>query len=134
VWFNDPNYEEDLRDHLTDDRIDQWIVMLDDMPFAYLQDYRIDGWKTHPLRALPPGSRGMDTCIGKESNMACGLGPVYLRLNAARLFAAGVPALGIDPHPDNKAAIRAYQKVGFAGNEEVTTEWGRARLMTLWPQ
>lgn len=133
AWFDDPNYDEELHDHLSDDRIDQWIVMLDNAPLAYLQDYRIHGWEDHPLGFLPPGSRGMDTCIGSEGDMARGLGPAYLRLNAERLFAAGVPALGIDPHPDNLAAIRAYQKVGFAGTKEITSRWGPMRLMSLWP-
>jgi aminoglycoside 6'-N-acetyltransferase len=133
-WFDDPNYDEELRDHLGDDRIDQWVVMRGDVPLAYLQDYRIHGWENHPLGFLPAGSRGMDTCIGTEADMAQGLGPAYLRLHANRLFSCGVPALGIDPHPENAAAIRAYQKVGFSGDTEVTTEWGRMRLMTLWPK
>lgn len=132
-WFDDPDYEQDLADHLTDPRIDQWIVLADDQPVAYLQDYDIHGWDDHPLGFLPEGARGMDTCIGTEALMGLGLGPQYLCLNAQRLFTAGVPAIGIDPHPENAPAIRAYQKVGFRGETEKTTPWGRARLMVLWP-
>lgn len=132
-WFTDANYDAELADHLTDVRIDQWIVLLAGHPLAYLQDYRIDGWDGHPLGDLPKGARGIDTLIGSEAEMGKGIGPRYLAQHCQALFGRGVPALGIDPHPDNHAAIRAYEKVGFQAGDRITSQWGAVRVMTLWP-
>lgn len=133
VWFTDPDYHDELADHLTDGRIAQWIVLLDAEPLAYLQDYDIHGWEDHPLGFLPKGSRGLDTLIGSEVQMGRGLGPRYLALHCAALFAQGVPALGIDPDPQNEAAIRAYEKAGFTCGDVVQSRWGAAQSMALWP-
>jgi RimJ/RimL family protein N-acetyltransferase len=122
-----------LEDHLTDHRVAQWIVTRDGTDVAYIQDYDIHAYEDHPLAALPKGARGIDTFIGQSSWMGTGLGPSYLALHVQRLFDSGVPALGIDPEPENGAAIRAYEKVGFRGSEVVHTKWGTARVMTLWP-
>lgn len=133
AWFNDPDYMDDLEDHMSDPRIRQWIVMRHDTPVAYLQDYAIDGWDDHPLGFLPQGARGMDTLIGTADDMNRGLGTAYLSQHRDRLFDAGVPALGIDPHPDNAAAIRCYEKVGFHRLREAHTPWGHVVLMDCWP-
>ena len=133
-WFDEPNYIEDLEAHLDEERVRQWIVATDGAPVAYLQDYRVHAWETHPLGFLPEGAKGLDTFIGAEALMGQGLAPRYLALHAATLFAAGVPAIGIDPHPDNRAAIRAYEKAGFRYRETVASEWGDLYLMVLWPQ
>ena len=42
-----------------------------------------------------------------------GHGSAFIRAHCRRLFAAGAPAIGTDPHPDNKRAIRACEKAGF---------------------
>jgi aminoglycoside 6'-N-acetyltransferase len=130
-WYQDPDYIEELEDQMTDVRIRQWIVSLGDEPIAYVQDYQIHGWKKHPLSFLPSGSRGLDTFIGKPERLGLGYGSAYLRKLAERLKNEGVPALGIDPHPDNAAAIRAYEKIGFVQNEVRQTKWGRALLMSM---
>ena len=62
-----------------------------------------------------------------------GHGSAFIRLHCDRLFAAGAPAIGTDPHPDNKRAIRAYEKAGFAAvSAPLETRWGRAVLMENW--
>jgi aminoglycoside 6'-N-acetyltransferase len=62
-----------------------------------------------------------------------GHGSAFLRMHCERLFEAGVPAIGTDPHPDNARAIRAYQKAGFTiASGPVDTPWGRAILMENW--
>ncbi len=63
-----------------------------------------------------------------------GHGSALLRRQCGRLFAAGAPAIGTDPHPDNHRARRAYEKAGFmAVSGPVETPWGRAILMECWP-
>ena len=62
-----------------------------------------------------------------------GHGSAFVRQHCARLFAAGAPAVGTDPNPDNRRAIRAYEKAGFViASEPVDTRWGRALLMENW--
>ena len=130
-WYSDPDYIDELEEHRQDDRIDQKIVLFQGTPFAYLQDYDIDGWPDHHLGFLPSGSRGLDTFIGRAKMIGTGHGKAYLAQAAARLLGQNVPALGIDPHPENKRAIRAYEHVGFHGDKVLETEWGRVRIMQL---
>ena len=63
-----------------------------------------------------------------------GHGSAFVRAHCDRLFTAGAPALGADPHPDNRRAVRAYEKAGFAiKSGPIDTIWGRALLMERWP-
>lgn len=133
-WFDDPGCMQDLEDHLTDPRIRQWIVEDAGTGVAYLQDYDIQGWRNHPLGFLPEGARGLDTFVFGEDRMGRGLAVRYLRQHSRSLFADGVPALGIDPHPTNTAAIRCYEKVGFVADSEMNTLWGRVLTMFLYPE
>lgn len=131
-WFPDADYVEDLEDHLDDPRIVQEIVSRNGVPFAWLQTYDIHGWEDHPLGHLPPGSRGMDTLIGVAEMRGQGHGAGYLRQKVERLFADGVPAVGIDPHPENAAAIAAYRRAGFVEDGRRDTEWGAVVLMSCY--
>lgn len=130
-WYPDETYIEDLEDHLQDDRIHQQIVMMGDVPFAYVQDYDIHGWPDHHLSFLPKGARGMDTFIGGSGMIGKGFGTAYLSALTKALFETGVPAIGIDPDPTNARAIRAYEKVGFRGTDEIETAWGKTRVLAL---
>jgi len=47
------------------------------------------------------------------------------------VFQAGVPALGIDPHPENVLARRVYEKIGLVENGVVESEWGTVVAMSL---
>jgi aminoglycoside 6'-N-acetyltransferase len=79
---------------------------------------------------LPPGSRGIDQYIGEPDMLGLGHGSAFVRAHCERLFEAGAPAVGTDPHRDNGRAIRAYEKSGFrAVSGPVDTRWGRAILM-----
>lgn len=130
-WYGDDSNLKTIENHFSDDRISMMLVRLDGRPLAYLQDYEIFGWEHHHLNFLPAGSRGMDTFIGPQDMLSKGHGENYLRCQINRLFKVGVPAVGIDPHPDNIRAICTYEKLGFQGDQERQTEWGRVLLMTL---
>jgi aminoglycoside 6'-N-acetyltransferase len=128
-WWGEPSVEDE-REKLADPRIAMWIVELDGRPFAFAQDYDVHGWDPHPFSYLPPGSRGIDQYIGEADMLDRGHGSAFVRQHVERLFAAGVPAVGTDPHPDNARAIRAYEKAGFVlASGPVDTRWGRAVLM-----
>lgn len=130
-WFADPDYITDLEAQMADARIRQQIVLLGDRPIAYVQDYDIHAFADHPLAFLPRGARGIDTFIGAACDQGRGLGTAYLGQLVGAMRQAGVPAFGIDPHPDNTAAIRSYQKVGFQPHAERMTEWGLVLPMSL---
>jgi aminoglycoside 6'-N-acetyltransferase len=118
---------------MADPHTSAWIVELDGRAFAYAQDYDPHAWPGHPFAHLPAGARGIDQSIGDPSALGCGHGSAFVRAHCDRLFAAGAPAIGTDPHPDNARAIRAYEKAGFAGSGgPLDTPWGRALLMERW--
>jgi len=106
-----------------------WIVEHDGRPFAYAQDYDPHAWPRHHFGGLPPGSRGIDQFIGEPAMLGRGHGPAFIRAHVERLFEAGGPAVGTDPHPDNARARRAYEKAGFRGAELREMAWGLAVLM-----
>jgi len=128
-WWGPPE-EDDMEEALSDPHTSAWIVELDGRPFAYAQDYDPHAWPDHHFAHLPPGSRGIDQSIGEPDMLGQGHGSAFVRQHVERLFAAGAPAIGTDPHPDNARAIRAYEKAGFTiASDPVETSWGRAILM-----
>jgi aminoglycoside 6'-N-acetyltransferase len=131
-WWGDPSIEPEA-EKLGDARVAMWIVTLSERPFAFIQDYAVSDWSPHHFDHLPRGSRGMDLYIGEADMLGAGHGPAFVRQHVDALFARGVPAIGIDPHPDNAAAIGAFEKAGFAiAGAPLDTRWGRAVLMARY--
>jgi len=132
-WWGDP-VVEDEREKLAEPRIAMWIVEHEGRAFAFAQDYDVHGWDPHPFSYLPAGSRGIDQFIGEADMLDRGHGSAFVRIHVGRLFAAGAPAVGTDPHPSNVRARRAYEKAGFrVTSGPLDTRWGRAVLMECWP-
>jgi len=131
-WWGNPQGEPEA-DKLRDARIAMWIIEHDGRPFAFAQDYEVHGWDPHPFGHLPPGARGIDQYIGEADMLDCGHGSRFVREHVTMLFAHGAPAVGTDPHPDNRRACRAYEKAGFSATTgPVATRWGTAILMECW--
>jgi aminoglycoside 6'-N-acetyltransferase len=131
-WWGLPEVEE-AGETLADRRVAMWIVAHQGRQFAYAQDYRPHDWDAHPFAHLPQGSRGIDQYIGEPDMLDLGHGSAFVRAHCDRLFAAGAPAIGTDPHPENGRAIRAYEKAGFQiASQAMDTRWGRAILMERW--
>ena len=132
-WWGEPDVE-DPEETLADARVAMWMVAHDGRPFAYAQDYGPHDWPGHPFAHLPAGARGIDQYIGEPDLVGRGHGSAFVRAHCDRLFSAGAPAVGTDPHPDNARAIRAYEKAGFViASAPLDTRWGRAVLMERWP-
>lgn len=132
AWWGAPDVEPAAA-ALADPRIAMWVVEHEGRPFAYAQDYSPHDWESHPFAYLPAGARGIDQYIGEPDMLGRGHGSAFVRAHCDRLFAAGAPAIGTDPDPDNGRAIRAYEKAGFAvASGAVETRWGRALLMERW--
>lgn len=134
-WWGPPDQDRGFfEEAMADPHTAAWIVELDGRPFAYAQDYDPHAVPGHHFAHLPPGARGVDQSIGDPGLIGLGHGSAFVRLHCRRLFAAGAPAIGTDPHPDNARAIRAYLKAGFAiRGGAVDTRWGRCLPMENWP-
>jgi aminoglycoside 6'-N-acetyltransferase len=131
-WWGDAALEYEP-EKLADTRIAMWVIELDGRPFAFVQDYDVHGWSPHHFDYLPTGSRGMDLYIGEPDMLGRGHGSGFLRQHVEGLFRRGVPAVGIDPHPDNYTAKRAFETANFtAVSGPVDTRWNRAILMERW--
>lgn len=127
-WWDGPLDASDLAQ--ADHRL--WLVELGGRPFAFVQDYDPHAEPGHPFAHLPPGARGVDLFIGDVDMKGGGHGSALLETFAARLTAEGAPAVGGDPRPDNPAAVRAFEKAGFARGPVVEAPWGPALLMTKY--
>jgi aminoglycoside 6'-N-acetyltransferase len=131
-WWGPPEVE-DAGETLADPRVAMWIVEYAGTPLAYAQDYSPHDWPDHPFAHLPPGARGIDQYIGPVDMLGRGHGSAFVRRHVERLFAAGAPAVGTDPHPENARAIAAYRNAGFAVTSgSLATRWGRAVMMECW--
>jgi len=108
--------------------MDQFIVAIDDHPFAYLQCYRLGTWN-EGFGVQPPGTRGIDQFIGEPGMIGQGHGSGFIRQFADTLLVSGLPRIVTDPDPDNGRAIRAYAKAGFQNDRLVDTPDGLALLM-----
>ena len=104
-------------------------MSLDDRPFAYVQDYDPHAWVNHHFATLPQGAEGIDQFISEPDMIGRGHGSAFIRAHVDQLFTRGAPAVGTDPHPTNRRAIRAYEKAAFVRDIEQHTNWGRALLM-----
>ena len=117
-------------DKLRDARIAMWVAEERGQPFAFIQDYAVADWFPHHFDYLPPGSRGMDVYIGEKAMLGLGHGSRVVKQHVEGLFSRGIPAVGIDPHPENGPARRAFEKAGFSvSGGPLDTKWDRAVLM-----
>lgn len=107
------------------------IVELGGRPIAYLQHYDPHLEDGHPYQDQPKGTLGLDISIGIPALIGKGHGSAIIRQIAAELFARGTKRIVIDPHPENHAAIRAYEKAGFRYVGTRTSIYGPAHFMAL---
>lgn len=134
AWWGELEEEmQNLAADLHEPGMRLWIVSLDDMPFAFLQDYDPHRWADHPFNDLPQGTRGIDQTIGSPDMIGKGHGSAFIAQHVARLFDEGAPVVCTDPDPGNARAIRAYEKAGFTRFEQRSTAWGDCLLMLARP-
>ncbi len=93
-----------------------FIVRKDEDPIGYLQYYRISD---HPayrcLVGAGPHDYGMDLFIGRDDRIGRGVGTRIVAAALRELIFAHADAERclVDPSPENKRAIRCYEKCGF---------------------
>jgi aminoglycoside 6'-N-acetyltransferase len=128
-WWGEPEDEFGLvTGDLTELAMNQYIVVKDDRPFAYLQCYDLSAWNSG-FGSQPHGARGIDQFIGEPDMIGCGHGSAFIRNFVDGLLAAGTPRIVTDPDPTNRRAVRAYEKAGFHPDRMVDTPDGPALLM-----
>ena len=131
-WWGDPDEQFALvRDDLDHPAMDQFIIAIDDRPFAYLQCYDPTAWPNNGFGAQPNGTRGMDQFIGEADMINHGHGTALIRSFIERLVKSGTPRVVTDPDPANARAVRAYEKAGFEKVRLVDTPDGRALFMVF---
>jgi len=129
-WWGDPPEQFTLvSGDLDHPAMNQYIVVANERPFAYLQCYDQTAWPENGLGLHPAGTRGIDQFIGEAGMVGCGHGSAFIRAFTDELLAAGTPRIITDPNPANARAVRAYEKAGFLRQREVDTPDGRALLM-----
>jgi aminoglycoside 6'-N-acetyltransferase len=107
------------------------IVELAGKPIAYLQSYDPHLEDDHPYQDQPFGTLGIDVSIGPAELVGVGHGSAIVRQFVEELFGEGAPRVIIDPHPDNKRAIRAYEKAGFREIGRRSSVYGDVVLMAV---
>jgi aminoglycoside 6'-N-acetyltransferase len=121
-WWGDPAEEAaKVRDMLEGrDSTRPHVVLIDGRPAGYIQVWFLDDWRDEETLAgdpwvalLPPGTVGVDICIGEESLVGRGLGSRAVRLFSERLAADGHRTIVIDPDPANLRAVHAYGRAGY---------------------
>jgi aminoglycoside 6'-N-acetyltransferase len=128
-WWGQPDEQYALvSGDLDHPDMDQFIVAIDDHPFAYVQCYGLGTWN-EGFGAQPKGTRGIDQFIGEPDMIGQGHGSGFIRQFADTLLASRLPRIVTDPDPDNARAIRAYAKAGFQNDRLVDTPDGLALLM-----
>jgi aminoglycoside 6'-N-acetyltransferase len=129
-WWGDPADQFDLvRGDLTEPAMDQFIVAADARPFAYLQCYDPSVWPEGGLGRHPAGTRGVDQFIGEPDMIDRGHGSAFIRAFIEGLLVNGTPRIVTDPDPENRRAVRSYEKAGFLKDRVVETPDGPALLM-----
>ena len=129
-WWGDPEEQFALvNEDLDHPSMDQFIVAVDDRPFAYLQCYDPTAWPDNGFGTHPDGTRGIDQFIGEPDMIERGHGSALIRTFIDGLLASGTPRVVTDPAPANGRAVRAYEKAGFQKDRLVDTPDGPALLM-----
>jgi RimJ/RimL family protein N-acetyltransferase len=91
----------------------------DEKPIGYFQHY-----------LAPGGAIGIDQFIGEEAYINRGVGRQAIRLFVELILREHKPAsIILDPAPENKRAIRCYEKAGFEHYETGRTENGESSYM-----
>ena len=131
-WWDAPDVAvAEILGHLESDSVEPMIAELDGKPVAYVQTYDPHMEDDHPYQDQLFGTLGIDISIGEASDLNKGLGTEILQALAELLFKEGASRLIIDPHPDNKQAIRCYEKAGFVALDTRTSAYGPALMMAL---
>jgi RimJ/RimL family protein N-acetyltransferase len=126
-WWNDRPSYEGVRDRYLPaiegtDPTDLYIAHLDGRPIGFVQTYLVSSYPGFArLVGAGEGVAGMDLLIGEEELTGRGLGTELIRRFAEEVVFANpaTSACLADPHVENLASIRAFEKAGFRIVDEI---------------
>lgn len=136
-WWGPARTMEEVRETYLpriagEDAARPFIASLGGVAAGYIQSYRagaVPGWWPD---APGPGVMGIDQFLADGDRLGRGLGTAMVSQFVGRLFEdSGVTEVRLDPHPDNRRAIRCYEKAGFRSVAEITTPDGPAVMMCV---
>ena len=132
TWLNEPHvhewYEKDKQNTL-EEVIDDYskdikgeepstsyIALYENKPVGYMQTYKVNDWPTYAdAVGYDTAAAAIDAFIGNPAFMGKGFGGLMIKkfLKDVVFSEEGITKCFIDPEPDNKRAIKSYEKVGF---------------------
>ncbi|MGH3085978.1 MAG: GNAT family N-acetyltransferase [Rubrobacteraceae bacterium] len=119
-WYDDVGpYEEVEKRYAAyiegKEPVEPFLILHGELPIGYIQTYRVsDDEECNRLIGIED-SAGVDLFIGEEEFLYRGLGALIIRRFLEEVVFAdeSIEVCVIDPEPENRAAIRAYEKAGF---------------------
>jgi aminoglycoside 6'-N-acetyltransferase-1b len=137
-WWGDVPTLEELSEQcdpevLASEGVEAFVATSNGKPVGFVQVYVAMGsgegwWETE----TDPGVRGIDLFLADAEKLGTGLGTRLVRHLVDELFAdPAVTKLQADPSPDNRRAIRCFEKAGFLPQGIIATPDGKACYMTL---
>jgi aminoglycoside 6'-N-acetyltransferase Ib len=130
-----PTFAETLVDYhpatLAREKVTPCIAMRGAEPIGYAQSYVAlgsgGGWWADEA---DPGVRGIDQFLADAALLGQGLGTKMVAALVRRLFSdPAVTRIQTDPAPNNRRAIRCYEKAGFRRIRRIVTPDGPAVYM-----
>jgi len=95
---------------------DCFLIVYTDTPIGYIQTYKISDYPDYSqYLQVSDDAAGVDLFIGEVAYLHQGLGCLILKRFLREIVFVN-PAMGsciLGPEPQNKVAIRAYEKAGF---------------------
>ena len=111
-----------------------FIVFLDTTPVGYIQYYYLDRTKDEAgalWPALPDTTVGIDQFIGDPEYLHKGYGTAFIKqfISELHTMEPNITTIVLDTNPENKAALKCYEKVGFIPIYRYPHQWGESILM-----
>jgi RimJ/RimL family protein N-acetyltransferase len=98
-----------------DEKTRIFIIKVDTTDIGVIQTYHAADYPGHAAEIQTPDSAGIDVFIGSSEWRDRGIGTAVVRqfVNEIVFADQSIQRCVIDPEPDNRRAIRAYEKAGF---------------------
>ena len=110
-----------------DSPVHAYIIVVDGRDVGYIQSYPVDHFGDYSQKlGVEPGVVGLDLFIGEEMFLGWGLGARAIRhfVDQHVFGPSPAPACIGGPQDGNRAAIRAFERAGFARWKTVENEHG----------
>ena len=126
-WWKSNTYEKFEKTYnpqaLASNHVFPFIIQIDGKPIGYIQYYLADkadnGWWGIQIEDIT-GNIGIDMISGETDFIGKGYGSTILKLFIEKIYKeTSATKIITDPDPNNLAAIRFYEKVGFRKIKEI---------------